>query len=543
MLLTPLHRLTGLALAALSLTAGAADEPKVEPAPAEPNVAAPAPKPATDGKTPQRVEIQGTPDSNTERRRSTASKIIYGREELDRMGDATLGEVLKRLPGVTIGGRPGRGGEIRMRGMGGGYTMIMIDGQRMPPGFSLDQIAPEQIERIEILRAPTADLTARAIAGIINVVMREDFKRKSNEFKYGGGVEEGGRVQAGANWVVNGNSETLGYNLGGTIFHQAQGNEVFGHQFGSNGAGVPNLDQFTHSLSEDKRNGLLFNGRLQFRLGQGNNLDLQPFINLVRNHNRGHSTLDQSLGVIPANYASADYATDSQTEMARVNGTWNHTTGDGGRLMLRFGGMLAHSASLTNRQEYSADRVATRLKVDDGSARDITVEMNGKYSQLLAERHSVAAGWDIHAGQRNDRRTTTENGLPTLTEFGDNIEARTRRLAAFAQDEWEWSKTFQFYAGLRWEGIQTQSDSLGAPVHNTSNVLAPLAHMVWKLPDAPRDQVRLSLTRSYKSPTTGQLIGRPSVSNLYPDLTKTNEPISPDRAGNPELKPELAWGL
>jgi iron complex outermembrane receptor protein len=67
--------------------------------------------------------------------------------------------------------------------------------------------------------------------------------------------------------------------------------------------------------------------------------------------------------------------------------------------------------------------------------------------------------------------------------------------------------------------------------------------MVWKLPDAPRDQVRLSLTRSYKSPTTAQLIARPSISNLYNDTTRTNTAVSPDRAGNPDLKPELAWGL
>ena len=64
-----------------------------------------------------------------------------------------------------------------MRGMGGGYTQILIDGQRMAPGFSLDSIAPEQIEKIEIMRAPVAEFGTRAIAGTINVVMRSDFKR------------------------------------------------------------------------------------------------------------------------------------------------------------------------------------------------------------------------------------------------------------------------------------------------------------------------------------------------------------------------------
>ena len=74
-----------------------------------------------------RVEIKSNRDNDTEaRRQSTAAKIVIGREELDKQGDGTLGEVLKRLPGVTIQGAPGRGGAIRMRGLGGGYTQILF---------------------------------------------------------------------------------------------------------------------------------------------------------------------------------------------------------------------------------------------------------------------------------------------------------------------------------------------------------------------------------------------------------------------------------
>jgi hypothetical protein len=53
----------------------------------------------------------GRPDDVQERRNSTTAKIIVGREEIDRFGDSTLGDVLKRLPGVTIQG--GRGGAAR----------------------------------------------------------------------------------------------------------------------------------------------------------------------------------------------------------------------------------------------------------------------------------------------------------------------------------------------------------------------------------------------------------------------------------------------
>ena len=132
------------------------------------------------------MEVVGGRESDTDlRRQSTAAKIVIGREEIEKFGAATVGEVLRRLPGVTTPGAPGRGGPPRMRGLGGGFTQLLIDGQRLPPGFSLDSLTPEQIDRIEVLRAPTAETGARAIAGTINIITREGFKKRLNDWRIG----------------------------------------------------------------------------------------------------------------------------------------------------------------------------------------------------------------------------------------------------------------------------------------------------------------------------------------------------------------------
>ena len=555
---TPLHPLARAAVAALALgasvppalaqaTAPAAAASAPGRAASAPTRAASAPgRPASapvPGAAAQKVEITGTtqPDSQDERRRSTASRITFGREELDRMGDATLGEVLKRLPGVTLGGPPGRGGQVRMRGMGGGYTQILIDGQRMAPGFSLDSIAPEQIERIEIMRAPVAEYSARAIAGTINVIMRADFKRKAHELRVGGGAD-GTHGQAGASWTHNGNTEALGYNLAATLFKGGQGDESDSRTLGLDPDGNTVLDQRLHSQSSNRREGLFANARLQFKLAPGNSLDLQPFLNAFRSRSDGQATLDQPVGTdVP--YTRAAWHTESQWQMGRLNGTWATGLGDGGRLQMRFGSTLSSSHSVTDRDESGGSIAPTRLKLDDVRQRELSLDMNGKFSQLIADRHSASAGWELQHSSRTDSRKTLENGVPTLTEFGENIEAKVQRLAFFAQDEWEWTKTFSFYVGARWEAIETASDSAIDRVHNRSAVFTPLLHAVWKLPDSPRDQIRASLTRSYRSPNTNQLISRPSISNFQPDTSRPNSPTHPDRAGNPELKPELAWGL
>src|SRR4029079_18963312 len=96
---------------------------------------------------------RGGPASLSERRESTAAKIIVNNAEITKFGDTNLMDVLKRLPGITVDMGPGgRGGTVQMRGVGSRYTQILVNGERMPPGFSIDSIAPDMIERIEIIR-------------------------------------------------------------------------------------------------------------------------------------------------------------------------------------------------------------------------------------------------------------------------------------------------------------------------------------------------------------------------------------------------------
>ena len=151
-------------------------------------------RPGAQGATATRMdslEVTEKRDATSERRDSTASKIVIGRDEIEQYGDTNMGDVLRRLPGVTQSGRPGRRGGIRMRGMAGGYTQILINGERIPSGFSIEDIEPEQVERIEILRAPTAETGTRAIAGTINIILREALRERRNTVKAGVQEENG----------------------------------------------------------------------------------------------------------------------------------------------------------------------------------------------------------------------------------------------------------------------------------------------------------------------------------------------------------------
>ncbi len=107
------------------------------------------------------------------------------RDEIARYGDTSLADVFKRIPGVTVSTGAGRSVEVRMRGLAGGYTQILVNGERTPAGFSLDSVAPEQIERIEVLRVAMAEFSTESVAGTINLVLRKAARKRTREAKLG----------------------------------------------------------------------------------------------------------------------------------------------------------------------------------------------------------------------------------------------------------------------------------------------------------------------------------------------------------------------
>jgi len=518
-----------------------------EPTPALPPPAVPTSEPASGGPSQRLAPVQITgsrPDDVQERRSSTAAKIIIGRDEIERFGDSTLGDLLKRLPGVTIQGRPGRGGAIRLRGLGSGYTQILLDGERVPPGFSLDSIPPDQIERIEILRAPTAETGARAIAGTINIVTRGGYTRRVNDVRLTAGFENG-KLQPSASWTRNLSAGPFIVNGSISAFHIDRDNS-------STTTTVDRrLDDGTVTLAQLDDGRLRVNGggihataRLQWRAEDGaDSVTLTPILFANRFHSRRDGTLVQSVGAVPAPYEQAETTARTGTSLARLNGEWTHRFAPEARVEWRAGVGQSRSPVHSFRSERSGGSV-TRTLEETSDAHDTSVTTSGKLVATILESHSLASGIELESNRRADTRTSLQDGLPILTDFGDSISASSLRLAAYAQDEWNVSEHWAAHAGLRWEGIRTRgSVEEGQPeASNQSSVWTPLVHAVWKPDPKGRDQVRISLTRSYRSPSLSNLIARPNVNTRYP-VPGPNTPTQADRAGNPNLKPELATGV
>ena len=502
--------------------------------------AAPASAPARPQAQLEKVEISGQASDENKRRASTASKIVISREDLLRFGDGNLIDLMRRLPGVTPGGRPGRGGELRMRGMGRGFTQILVDGERMAPGFQIDQIPPEQVERIEIQRAPTAETGARAVAGSINIILREPLTRKLHELRLSVGGDHG-EPQTQMAWTRNDSlTPGLNYSLTAVANSQRRADDINSRSRTLNARSGALLEQTSQlGSSLDRRQSLNLNGRLLWRLGEGEQLTLMPFAVVARGAN--DSRLNQT-GV--PRYDAASNHSESDFKALRLGGNYQKRLAEYTRLELRLNGGRTQVESASARLESLAGSTVRRQD-DRNDNRDSNLNAVAKLSHQTAAEHLWVSGLEAEWGARDNQRVTLENGAPKpgLAEFGEDLSARTQRLALYSQDEWQATPNWSLHGGLRWEAIESRGDAgpvVGA-VRNTSRVLSPLAHALWKPDPKGRDQLRMSLTRSYRGASLNDLIARPSINNQTPGGLNTE--ITADRAGNPNLRPELASGL
>lgn len=481
-----------------------------------------------DSAVPQ-VVIHAAPKTDLDvRHESTASKLVIGREELDRDGDSSIGEILKRLPGVTVGGKPGRGGDIRLRGMGSGYTQILVNGERMPRGFSLDTLSPDQVERIEIIRAPVAEYTTQAVAGIINIVLREDYKQKDTQLKIADGVEQG-RNAPNFSILAPVEAGDLTYSLSASVFQNRRRDETFTDNVIDGQAGQAIVDQ-TFGVSA----GVHLSPRLEYKFSGSDRLVVQPFILFSNSQTSGTSELEQ-LNAQVAPYQNASWHTGSNSFVSRVFSNYTHRFDGGDKLELKFGLGKSENDSITNRIQ-TGEASGYHDLFTTYNISDFNSSVGAKYSKVLANGHSIATGVNADWTRRNEVELANDNGAPAFDNSGDNLNANIRQLAAFVQDEWDINPNWSANAGLRWEGIQTQSRLPQGEIVNQSSVWSPLFHALWRIPDSKDDQIRTSVTHSYRAPSLNDLV-------TLPVLSQNNSPINADRLGNPNLKPELSNGL
>ena len=142
----------------------------------------------------ERITITGSNIRRTDQETVAPVEIIT-REQIERTGRPTVADVLKTIP-ANIGGSFGESfsnsfaagaAGISLRGLGQKSTLVLLNGRRVTGyGFAqniqetfvdLNAIPASAVDRIEILKdGASAIYGSDAIAGVVNIILRRDFK-------------------------------------------------------------------------------------------------------------------------------------------------------------------------------------------------------------------------------------------------------------------------------------------------------------------------------------------------------------------------------
>jgi outer membrane receptor for ferrienterochelin and colicin len=486
---------------------------------------------------PAQVDVRGKLTDYDPRRDDTAARIVVRHDELVKYGDTNLLDALKRIPGVTVNGSAGRGGEVRLQGLGNGYTQVLVDGERMPSGFSFDTLAPDAVERVEVRRAASADLPTQAIAGTINIVLKKVVRTTEREFK--AGVEAGRDTRSpNASLRLADKRDRFSYSLALEAMRNNFDGDVPGREEGHDNAGRPTLLRTTAGQEHGHLATLSLVPRLAWTLDGGDTLALEGLATLNRFRVGVHAPTTTWLGET-APYPRQDIRMSNDMGSLRAALEWVHRFEGGGQLETKFNASGGYTDNGSDRDAGGNPDVGMLRRDIASTGHDRDLGTTGKATLPLWEGHALAAGWDAGRAHRADARRERDPTQPALViPHGDERYTGTvTRLALYAQDEWQVTPAWSAYFGTRWEGVRIRAAGAGfGSAQSRASVFSPIFQTLYKLPGKRNDRVRLAVARTYKAPGMEALLP-----HRY--TTVNNSQVEPDVQGNPNLKPELALAI
>jgi iron complex outermembrane recepter protein len=161
--------------------------------------------------------------------KKNANQIVesVSAEDIGKLPDASIGESIARLPGVTSQRLNGRANVIAIRGFGPDFSQTLLNGREQTStgdnrGVEFDQYPSEVVNQVVVYKSPTASLVGQGLVGTIDVRTIRPLEYGKRVFAIGA---KGTYADLGA---LNAGSKKYGY----------RGNATFVDQFADDTIGI-----------------------------------------------------------------------------------------------------------------------------------------------------------------------------------------------------------------------------------------------------------------------------------------------------------------
>lgn len=493
-------------------------------------------------------------------RTEAPSTLVYDLAYFQRFEPLTVGDMLKRVPSVAFLSDVLEYDGVRLRGLDSGYTQILINGKRVPGAgfdrsFFVDRIPAELVERIEIVRSASADRSGDAVAGSLNIVLRDGYSLEGGYIRAGGLHYSDDNIEPSLSAVWGGEAAGGRLLLGANAQGRRNPKDKFSQRFSEPGGTLDNTE-----LQTDVRSGedYSFNADFNRQIGDGN-LALSAF--WVRTDRyQDEDSLEYRSGIeTDANLLTInDNDLDIQTDNWFVGGEYEFAMADGqSRIRLGYAGLDDDQFEFEDEYEFlrdtnpfpEDDRFTGDQTFTDLKDREISLEL--RHERNVGEGE-LKFGLDITDKRRDTLITTDRNRItipnaptprptipgtygPFLPIAGGDNQIDELRLEPFVRLDGE-AGSLEWEVGLRYQHTDTDIDDATAEpelqtISHQYGEFLPSAHLRYNLDEDRRLTVSLARTQR-----------RPGFDQISPAL-RIGELGDNDLLGNPELDAEDAWGL
>lgn len=486
----------------------------------------------------QQVEIRS--DGQAQRRADLAGRQVVARDELLRHGDTRLADALQRVPGISVEGR-GQATELKLGGLGGGYTQLLLNGVPVPPGFSLDSIALESIERVEIVRGATVQ-SSQAVAGSINLVTRRTAAAATRELKLAL-ASQWGRPQASAAVDLGDREGRASWGLGVVASSERlRWPAVFVQERREGEAATLTQRTRTDKHEDDQTDALSLNPRLTWKQedADGGSWQFGTDHSLRYAVSRGGVTDHRTpLDGPPPAQQDSHLALNYERLFWRGRAQLQARAAGGAQTELRLNATHARRDQDSRLQGWDFTPRLVQDTAVQGLAIDQSLVLNANHQRPLGDAHRLDTGAEWEQARRREDRVQVEQALPgglPPENLDERYDARVRRVALYLQDEWSVAAGTEAQLGVRVERLHTDSEgNVFDAVRQSHRLVGPVARLA-TTPGGGLGTFKLGLSRGFRLPAPRDVMPRRYVPVEV-------SPTTPAFTGNPDLRPERAWSL
>ncbi|MDP2882438.1 MAG: TonB-dependent receptor [Azonexus sp.] len=477
------------------------------------------------------ITVTATADGESERQAAVTQKTVLDRAEIEALGGLTVGEVIRKLPGIEAGAHSGDGGpSANARGMGRDAVQFLVDGERPSANAryaltTVGRLPSGELERVEILRGASAEHGGSAPV-TVNLIMKKARPQNSTALKAAVGLR-GDEPNGQFTLSQGGGDRGFSWIVPLTINHHAMPLEKATTRQQSS-SGTRTLWQEEREASPYRLDEFIVSPRLTWRDGEGS-LSLWPSLY----HNRGERRSEFSRDAYADPAAGTGLAADgsrrereeSQLTIARLRAEGERKTG--------LGKLSGRIAVMGTRREQDTDRTRIDAVGNSTSGREEIRRDERELSSAIRLDRSLgdgllSAGIEQSWHRREESQRTTGSSI-----YAGDFDASAKQWTAWLQHEWQVAKALMLTGGLRGEHVALEADGR----QRTASQLAP--SLAGRFEFAPDLILRSSIGAGLKAPKLEE------ISALTMRGAGFNSPLEADRGGNPNLQAErnINWEL